>query len=132
MQHVTPDEALHLVEDEGYVYLDVRTEAEFQAGHPAGSVCIPAFLRTPAGMAPNPEFLDIARRHLKLDTPIVVGCQAGGRSAKAAEWLEQAGYQTVVNCSGGFGGGRDPETMQPVPGWQAAGHPVETGGEALR
>ena len=36
IKRVSPAEAKTLM-DEGYVYLDVRSEPEFAAGHPAGA-----------------------------------------------------------------------------------------------
>lgn len=37
-----------------------------------------------------------------LDTPIVVYCSVGYRSAKVAQQLQQAGYQNVFNLNGGI------------------------------
>ena len=59
---------------------------------------------------------------------LLVGCQMGGRSARAAQLLAGAGYETAVNVDGGFGGRRDPATGQVMAeGWAPAGLPVETG-----
>ena len=55
----------------------------------------------------------------------MVGCQAGGRSQRAAEIMQQAGYAQVSNMMGGFGGGQD-QRGQAIAGWQEAGLPVNT------
>jgi rhodanese-related sulfurtransferase len=113
----------------GAVYLDVRTEGEFEAGHPAGARNIPVVLVDPATRqpAPNPGFLPTVERNLPRSTTLVVGCQSGGRSMKACEILLQAGYTDVVNVRGGFGGVRDRGGRVIEPGWRDAGLPVETG-----
>ena len=42
-KRLSPSEAKQLV-DEGWVYLDVRTEAEYAAGHPVGARNVPVML----------------------------------------------------------------------------------------
>lgn len=132
VESVTPQEAKRLMDEEGYTYLDVRTPEEFQQGHPKGALLIPAFFRGPGGFEPNPDFLSMAQKHLPKDQRLVVGCQSGGRSARACEMLQSVGYANVLNVAGGFGGQRDPATGEvKAAGWRDAGLPVETGGEAL-
>jgi rhodanese-related sulfurtransferase len=110
------------------VYLDVRTEAEFAAGHPAGARNVPVIFFDPGGGPPRPnqDFVAVVRRHLPPPTTLLVGCQAGGRSQRACELLAQAGYSDARNVQGGFGGARDP-SGRVIPGWRDAGLPVETG-----
>jgi rhodanese-related sulfurtransferase len=79
-------------------------------------------------MRPNPEFLSVIRANFPSDTRLVVGCQMGGRSAKAAEILATAGYHQVANVLGGYGGA--PQFGHA--GWTQAGLPVETSGGADR
>ena len=124
IRQTTPAEAYQtLTSEPGAVYLDVRTEAEFEAGHPTGARNVPVVFFDPAGgpPKPNPDFVTVVSRVLPPTTKLVVGCQAGGRSQRACELLVQAGYTDVANVRGGFGGTRD------VPGWQDAGLPVERG-----
>lgn len=66
----------------GALLLDVRTPKEFQGGHIQGAVNIPV-QELPNRVA---DVGDPAR-------PVVVYCQSGGRSARAAGILQQAGYQ---------------------------------------
>ena len=87
----------------GATILDVRSQAEWDAGHVPGAEHVPlgALLervdRLPAGR------------------PLVVHCQGGGRSAIAASLLAAHGVSDVVNLVGGFSE------------WSAAGLPVERG-----
>jgi rhodanese-related sulfurtransferase len=126
IRQVTPDEAHKLLSDEGYRYLDVRTEGEFADGHPATAVNVPVVFpdRGTGQMALNPDFLTVVEAHLPKDTKLVVGCLSGGRSQRAAELLTQAGYAHVVNMQGGFGGARDQTGRSVVAGWAERGLPV--------
>ena len=129
IRQVTPREAHELLEqDPGAIYLDVRTEGEFEGGHPAGARNVPVVLVDPVARqpVPNPDFVAIVKRHIGSDTRLLVGCQSGGRSQHACELLARAGYTDLSNVWGGFGGARD-QTGRVVPGWAAAGLPVEEG-----
>jgi rhodanese-related sulfurtransferase len=115
-----------LNENPDAVYLDVRTEPEFAQGHPAGAINIPVvFIKGPGQMEPNPDFLAVAGKSLPKEKKLVVGCLAGGRSQRACEMLEQAGYADLANVRGGFGGARD-AAGQTVTGWRDAGLPVSS------
>ena len=79
-------------------------------------------------MTPNPDFLAVMQANYPTDAKLLIGCQVGGRSAKAEEILTAAGYETAVNVKGGFGGSRDPATGSVVDdGWAQMGLPVENG-----
>ena len=87
------------------LYLDVRTEAEFAQGHPTGAINIPVvFIKGPGQMEPNADFLAVAEKALPKNKKLVVGCMAGGRSQRACEILEGAGFTDLTNVRGGFGG----------------------------
>src|SRR5262249_18739538 len=107
---------------------DVRTEGEFEAGHPAGARNVPVVLFDPATRQPvtNPEFVAIVQRHIGSDTRLVIGCQSGGRAQHACELLARGGYRDLANVWGGCGGARD-QMGRVVVGWAAAGLPVEEG-----
>ncbi len=125
IREITPVEAARELSPEaGAVYLDVRTAAEFDAGHPAGARNVPVFVFDPATgrPRPNPDFVAVVRRHLEPGTRLLVGCQSGMRSQRACELLAEAGYGDLANVRGGFGGSDD------TPGWAESGLPVETGG----
>jgi rhodanese-related sulfurtransferase len=73
-RRVSPQEARELQENDGYVYVDVRSVPEFQAGHPMGAFNVPLMHMGPAGMAPNPEFLDVMQKAFPRDAKLLVGC----------------------------------------------------------
>jgi rhodanese-related sulfurtransferase len=125
IKQLTPQQAHDLMhKDPTVIYLDVRTEPEFTAGHPQNGVNIPAFFfQAPGRPTPNPDFLKVVETNISKEATIIVGCQAGGRSQRAAEMLEQAGYANLANMMGGFGGGQD-QAGNPLPGWRDAGLPV--------
>ena len=128
-------EARRLQTEEGYSYIDVRSVPEFENGHPDGASSVPLMHLDPATrqMRPNPEFLAVMQARFPADAKLLIGCQMGGRSARAAQLLAGAGYETAVNVDGGFGGRRDPATGQTLAeGWAEAGLPVEAGGGADR
>ena len=127
VKQLTPQQAHALMQqDATIIYLDVRTEPEFTAGHPQKGVNIPAFFfQAPGRPTPNPDFLKVTEAVIPKDATIIVGCQAGGRSQRAAEQLTQAGYTNVSNMMGGFGGGQD-QTGNAIAGWKDAGLPVST------
>jgi rhodanese-related sulfurtransferase len=58
---VTPEEAAALLA-EGYVYVDVRSEPEFEAGHVPGALNVPLLHQGPGGMSANPEFLSVMQQ----------------------------------------------------------------------
>lgn len=123
-KRVEPDEAARLV-GEKWNYLDVRSVAEFEQGHPEGAFNIPLLDMAPGqGLKPNPDFLDVCRASFPCDAKLVVGCKSGGRSAKAAQQLEASGYTSLVDMRGGFGGEVDAAGRVTCSGWQARGLPV--------
>ncbi len=128
--HVTPTEAKkRLDENRGYIYLDVRSVAEFEAGHAPGSINIPIAEPNPATgqMEPNADFLSVVEATFPRDTRLIVGCRSGGRSARACAVLLKAGYQNPMNMAGGFAGGPDPGGAGDIEGWSVLGFPVEKG-----
>jgi rhodanese-related sulfurtransferase len=121
IRKVSPKEASEL-QTQGYTYVDVRSEVEFAQGHPKGSVNIPIAHKNNAGMSPNPDFVKVFEANFAKDAKVIVGCLAGGRSARAAEMLAAAGYTDLVDQRAGFGG------SQSEAGWVNAGLPTETTG----
>jgi len=127
IRQMEPPQAYEMLSTSDAIYLDVRTEAEFARGYPAGAINIPViFIHGPGQMAPNNDFLAVAESVLSKDQVLVVGCMAGGRSQRACEILEAAGYQNLINVRGGFGGARDASGQLVVPGWLDANLPVSS------
>jgi rhodanese-related sulfurtransferase len=119
-----PKEAAALLA-EGWIYLDVRSIPEFDAGHPAGAVNVPLSHQLNGRMSPNPDFQRVIEANFPKDAKIVVGCKAGARSMQAAALMEAAGYTDVVVMRGGFHGERDNFGRASVHGWATEGLPVE-------
>jgi rhodanese-related sulfurtransferase len=129
VKRVSPEEALSLVQKEGYTYVDVRSVPEFEAGHPTGAYNVPLLHAGSAGMAPNPEFLAVMEKSFAKDRKLVVGCKAGGRSLQAATLLAGAGFTDVVDQRCGYDGTRD-SAGRPEPGWAPRGLPTSREAEA--
>ena len=129
IKHITVQQA-HQDQGLGARYLDVRSVPEFEQGHPEGAFNVPLMHADPETrqMRPNPDFLSVVRANFPADARLVIGCQMGGRSAKAAEILASAGYHDVANVLGGYGGA--PQFGHA--GWVQAGLPVETGAAVER
>ena len=95
--------AKELLDEGGYIFLDVRTAKEFKMGHIPGAVHIERGLL---------EFM-INNQVPYKNAQIVVYCKVGGRGSLAAHTLVRMGYKNVTNIEGGW-----------VP-WEKAGYPVE-------
>ena len=87
----TPEEAASLLED-GALFIDVRTPAEFTDQSVPGSVNYPL----------NEIEDHIAKANPPKDKPILLFCRSGRRSGIAMEKLQALGYTQIVNV-GGFG-----------------------------
>lgn len=84
-----------------FMFLDVRTPGEYAKGHIPGAKLIPLRqLRERLNQVPK-------------DKRVYVYCESGGRAAKAAKILVNAGFKNIENV---------PDSMT---GWRKAGYPVE-------
>jgi len=122
---VSPEEAQRLL-DQGYTYVDVRSESEFAEGHPPGAVNIPLQRAVGDRLVDNPDFMAIVSRRFRTTDPLVLGCRTGGRSHVAAMQLGQAGFSCLAELRHGFCGARDAFGRR-LPGWAQSGLPVEHG-----
>lgn len=88
---ITPKEALELLKGEkNAVLIDVRTEEEFKTIRIPGSILIP-----------NTEIKEkIANVVPDKDTPVILYCRSGNRSAQAAKVLTGMGYTKVFDLGG--------------------------------
>ncbi len=126
-QQVPPEPYATLKDNPDALYLEVRTEGEFAAGHATGAINIPVMVPKGAGqMQLNLDFVEVAEKVIPRGRKLVVGCMAGGRSQRACEMLEEAGFTDLTNVVGGFGGQRDASGKVVVAGWRDAGLPVTT------
>lgn len=74
--------------------IDVRTKDEFEGGHIQGAVNIPL-----QDLKEKIELVVLDKSEV-----IIVYCQSGGRSRKAADKLEKMGYRNVWNLKNGLDG----------------------------
>jgi rhodanese-related sulfurtransferase len=88
-----------------FVLVDVREESEWAAGHAAGAVHLSK------GIIER----DIETKVPDKDTPLVLYCGGGFRSALVTDNLQKMGYTNVISMDGGWRG------------WTQAGLPVERG-----
>ena len=108
------------------MYVDVRSEPEFEAGHVPGALNVPLLNQGPGGMTANPDFLSIMQQAFGPNEKMVVGCKAGGRSKKAVDQMVKAGFNELAEMSAGWDGSRD-AFGRVVPGWSKLDLPVEQG-----
>ncbi|MBW1834662.1 MAG: hypothetical protein JRG74_14335 [Deltaproteobacteria bacterium] len=95
--------AKELLDEGGYIFLDVRTAKEFKMGHIPGAVHIERGLL---------EF-KINNQVPDKEAKIVIYCKLGGRGSLAAHTLVRMGYKNVINIEDGW------------VSWEKAGYPVE-------
>ena len=83
---IPADDARRLLA-EGAQVIDVRSASEFSSGHVSSAVNIPLEVVTEriASVAPDKN------------TPVLLHCQSGTRSAMACRKLKSAGYTQVLN-----------------------------------
>lgn len=122
---VLPREAHTLVEQQGYVYLDVRTVPEFDAGHPAGAYNVPLQTSTARGMLENPSFVEEVASAFAKGAKLMVVCASGVRSLRAAQLLRQHGFLHVLEQHAGMEGLRDPFGRVQQRGHRDEGLPIE-------
>lgn len=97
IKHVRGEDAAKLAKDPSVFVLDVRTAGEHAEGRIERCALVP--VDQLAGR--------LAELPAEKDKPILVYCALGGRSARAAALLAQAGYSAVFNLEGGITGWRD-------------------------
>ena len=77
---------------EKFVVVDVREESEFAKDH------LPGAIHLGKGVIER----DIEARFPDLNTPLVLYCGGGFRSALAADSLQKMGYTSVLSMDGGI------------------------------
>jgi len=87
---------------ERFMLVDVREESEFAKDH------LPGAIHLGKGVIER----DIEARVPDLNTPLVLYCGGGYRSALAADNLQKMGYTNVISMDGG------------VRGWRAKNYPM--------
>lgn len=90
-------------------YIDVRTVAEFAAGHPRGKVVnIPIVFHHPTTkeIYPNNSFLEVVASLYDKDKPLIIGGDDGERTQQALGQLQSAGYTNICAMPEGVSGWR--------------------------
>jgi hydroxyacylglutathione hydrolase len=85
--------------------VDVREPAEYDGGHLPGAMSIPQ------------AELALRLEELPRDRDLLIVCEGGNRSARAARFLKQAGFSRVTNLAGGTSAWRQaglPTQQQPA------------------
>jgi rhodanese-related sulfurtransferase/rubrerythrin len=100
IKEVSPADAEAAVSKAYSQFIDVRTPEEYSAGHADRSVNIPL------------DIIGSSLDRLEKNEPVYLICQTGNRSRKAAGILKEAGFNNVLNVTGG------------TVAWKAAGLPM--------
>jgi len=89
---VDPKTASELLSSGGLLVLDVRTPAEFSAGHIPGASLMPV------------QVLDrfAPRIGWEKEKPVLVYCTVGSRSREAARILHRHGWKEIYDLEGGI------------------------------
>ena len=102
---ISPTEATTWINRKKAQILDLRADADFQAGH------VPNAKRIASDQIPS----GIDKLKLDRKLPLIVVCQNNGAARSAIKQLETAGFSEVRNLDGG------------VQAWKAAGLPLAKG-----
>lgn len=89
-----PKLAWRLVENDGALLLDVRTQGEWDEGHLEGATLIPHDQITERMQ----DVVDAVGGDKS--KPVVIYCRSGGRAGKAKQALLDAGFSQVTNAGG--------------------------------
>lgn len=91
IKHVSMNDIVQIMdENENYIILDVRTQAEYNQGHIPNAICIPN------------ETIDenVVNKLPDKNQMILVYCRSGNRSKQAAEKLKKLGYTNLIEFGG--------------------------------
>ena len=102
IRHADPAAAQKLLADSKVRVLDIRTPAEFAAGHIQGAKLVDF----------NASDFKAKLGELDRNQPYLLHCASGRRSTKALETFKALGFQEIIHLDGGFNA------------WKAAGKPV--------
>jgi len=100
---LSPQDMVQLMNREKAIVIDVCEPDEFASGHVVGAKNLPL------GQL-EAKLPQVAKNK---STPVVMVCQVGARSARAAAMATKLGYENVQSLAGG------------LKAWQAANMPVE-------
>lgn len=110
---------------QGYTWVDVRSEPEFALGHPPGALNVP--FQRPDGdrLVDNDDFTEVMLCTFGLRDPLLLTCASGVRSARALRTLSAIGYKNLAELAAGFSGRKD-AFGRTIPGWVQSELPTTT------
>ena len=88
---VSPTEAVHLINREKAVLIDVSETAEYAGGHVAGAKNVPLAALEASSELPKNKAL-----------PLLVVCPTGARAARAVPMLKKRGFENARVLAGGL------------------------------
>lgn len=114
VENLTVDQTADEIAREDTLLVDLREPSEREENG-----AIPGAIHAPRGMLEFWADPTSAYHRAEFDPNrrLVLHCASGGRSALAADTLQQMGYTKVAHLDGGFNA------------WKAAGRPVEGGSQ---
>jgi rhodanese-related sulfurtransferase len=92
IQSITPTEASKMFAAKEAVIIDVREQNEWDAGHIPGAIHIPV-------ASLNSRLAELEQYK---DSPVIMQCRSGRRSAQGAVALNAAGFKNLYNMEGGI------------------------------
>ncbi len=108
IQNLTVEQVADELAQGAATLVDIREPAEWEGGMIPGAVHVPRGLLEFAADPTSPAH----RRELDPHQRVILHCASGGRSALAADTLQNLGYTNVAHLDGG------------IKAWVAAGRPV--------
>lgn len=102
VKDITPDAAHSLVNEQSVTVLDIRTPAEFSAGHIPGAINIDF----------QASQFESSLISLDKKKPYLMHCAAGGRSSRSLPVFRKLGFTSIYHLTTGY------------KGWEKAGLPV--------
>jgi rhodanese-related sulfurtransferase len=101
--NISPKQASTQFSEKKAIIVDVREDAEWQEHH------IPGAIHIPLGQLKS----RLSELEPYKNTAIITQCRSGGRSAKAADQLQEAQFTNVRSLDGG------------IQAWEKAGLPIQ-------
>ena len=92
VQIVTPEEMKELTGLQDVQLVDVRTLEEYESG----------YIENAQNIDYNSPYFEKEIKKLDKSKPVIVYCQKGGRSAKCAEKMKEAGFVKIYDLDGGL------------------------------
>jgi len=123
---VSPTQAFEKLKTPGTYLVDVRSIAEYYlVGHPVQAYSIPLTFWNEGlqDLERNENFVRDLQARFRTTDVLVFICRSGGRSRKAAEEAQKAGFAEVYSVDEGFEGEKDEKGLRTVGGWRNRGLP---------